>query len=86
MREGSGRSMAWTSRHDHCDQKVKTISYSSLSTVGRRVVQYAGLTSGVVPGVQFLHALAGHVGVYLGRGDVGMSQQKLHHSQIGPVV
>ena len=36
--------------------------------------------------VQFLEPLPGNVGVDLGSGDVAVSQQHLHHAQVGAVV
>jgi hypothetical protein len=36
--------------------------------------------------MQFLHALAGHVGVDLRGRQVAVTQQHLHHAQVGAVV
>jgi hypothetical protein len=40
----------------------------------------------VVLRVQLLHPLLCHMGIYLGRGQITVPQQHLHHPQVGTVI
>ena len=42
--------------------------------------------AGMVLLVDISQPLVSHMGIYLGRGDIAMTQQHLDHAQVGPMI
>src|SRR5487761_954287 len=77
--------------------EIESGSYSLRHAAGMRVpvpgfyalrstTSLRGSAPGMMLSMQILQALAGHVGIDLGSGHIAVTQQHLHHAQIGAMI